>query len=327
MKEFDNMLKEKLSPIPRDDNNAECRSVDSEFNESVDLLGNENKFAMTKDTVQCDSAHSSNDVAIGKVHLNIKDIGNDTSDDSVLNNAQLVTNTTNTQLVVKSVGDDNDCDQKEKFGNRLDVSAETGDLNDSIDYKSVDEEIAKSNTQLKTEISAADTPEKDNSSSEDESTITASKITDTDDEKNVIITASMSTDGSTLVEKTEFPLLQFFPDSDDISTDNYPSTSGEKNAREGISDKTKDEVSHDENAEITDNSATDGKGEKNEEITDNTMTDGKGKKKEEITDNCKTESAAVSKAVISGKSKQTKLHMENQNENSEDGNENDKTDA
>ena len=224
VKEFDNMLKEKLSPIPGDDNNAECRSVD---------------------------------------------------------------------------------------------------LNDSIDYKSVDEEITKSNTQLKTEISAADTPEKDNSSGEDESTITASKITDTDDEKSVTIPASMFTDGSTLVEKTEFPLPQFFPDSDDISIENNPSTSGEKNAREGISDKTK----HDENTEITDNSATDGKDEKNEEITDNTMTDGKGEKKEEITDNSKTESAAVSKAVISGKSKQTKLHMENQNENGEDGNENDKTDG
>ena len=66
--------------------------------------------------VQCDSAHRSNDVAKGQVHLNIKDIGNDTSDDSVLNNAQLLTNTTNKQLVVKSVGDGNDCGQNETFG-------------------------------------------------------------------------------------------------------------------------------------------------------------------------------------------------------------------
>ena len=47
--------------------------------------------------------------------------------------------------------------KNDTFGSGLDVSAETGDLNDSIDYKSVDEEqIAKSNTQWKTEISAAD---------------------------------------------------------------------------------------------------------------------------------------------------------------------------
>ena len=94
-KEFDNMLKEKLSPIPEDVDNAECRSVDSEFNESVDLLANVNKVEMTKDMVQCNSAHSSNDVAKGQVHLNIKDIGNDTSDEPILNNAQLLTNTTN----------------------------------------------------------------------------------------------------------------------------------------------------------------------------------------------------------------------------------------
>ena len=94
-KEFDNMLKEKLTPIPEDVDNAECRSVDSEFDESVDLLANVNKVEMTKDTVQCNSAHSSNDVAKGQVHLNIKNIGNDTSDESILNNAQLLTNTTN----------------------------------------------------------------------------------------------------------------------------------------------------------------------------------------------------------------------------------------
>ena len=89
------MLKEKLSPIPKDVDNAECRSVDSEFDESVDLLANVNKVEMTKDMVQCNSAHSSNDVAKGQVHLNIKDIGNDTYDESILNNAKLLTNTTN----------------------------------------------------------------------------------------------------------------------------------------------------------------------------------------------------------------------------------------
>ena len=112
MQEFDNMLKEKLSPILENDDNLECRSVDSEFDESVDLLATVNKVEITKDTVQCDSAHSTNDVAKGQVHLNIKDIGNDMSDDSVLNNAQLLTNTTNNNLVVKSVGAGNDCGQK-----------------------------------------------------------------------------------------------------------------------------------------------------------------------------------------------------------------------
>ena len=47
-KKFDNRLKEKLSPMLEDDHNAECRSVDSEFDESVDLLANENKVEMTK---------------------------------------------------------------------------------------------------------------------------------------------------------------------------------------------------------------------------------------------------------------------------------------
>ena len=63
--------------------------------------------------------------------------------------------------------------KNETFGSGLDVSEEAGDLNKSIDYKSVDEEIAKSNTQQKTEISAADIPEKDNSNGENESTLTA----------------------------------------------------------------------------------------------------------------------------------------------------------
>ena len=121
--EFDNMLKEKLSTILENDDNLECRSVDSEFDESVDLLATVNKVEMTKDTVQCDSAHSTNDVAKGQVHLNIKDIGNDMSDDLVLNNAQLLTNTTNNELVVKSVGASNDCGQNQTFGSSLDASA------------------------------------------------------------------------------------------------------------------------------------------------------------------------------------------------------------
>ena len=88
--EFDNKLKEELSPILENDENLECRSVDSEFDELVDLLASVNKVEMTKDKVLCDSAHSTNDVAKGHVHLNIKDIGNDTSDDSILNNVQLL---------------------------------------------------------------------------------------------------------------------------------------------------------------------------------------------------------------------------------------------
>ena len=271
--EYDNRLKEELSPIPENDENPECRSVDSEFNELVDLLASVNKVEMTKDKVLCDSAHSTNDVAKGHVHLNIKDIGNDMSDDSILNNAQLITNTTNKEIVVKSVGAGNDGCKKDTFVSGLDVSAETGDLNDSIDYKSVDEEIAKSSTQQKTEISAADTSEEENGNSGNELTLTASKITDTDDEKSVTIPASTSTDGSTLVEKTEFPLPQFFPDSDDMSTENNSSSSAEKKT------KLKDMMPDDE-AEITDWKTNDGKGPKNEEITDDTKNDDNGEKEE-----------------------------------------------
>ena len=242
--EFDNRLKEELFLIPENDENPECRSVDSEFNESVDLLASVNKVEMTKDKVLCNSGHSTNDVAKGNVHLNIKDIGNNTSDDSILNNAQLLTNTTNKEIVVKSVGAGND---------GLAVSAETGDLNDSIDYKSVDEEIAKSSTNRKTEISAADTSEAENGNSGNESTLTASNITDTNDEKSVTIPASTSTDGSTLVEKVEFPLPQFFLDSDDMSTENNSSSSAEKKS------KPKD-MTADEEAEITDQKMNDGKG-------------------------------------------------------------------
>ena len=181
--EFDNRLKEELSPIPENDENLECRSVDSEFNESLDLLASLNKVEITKDKVLGDSDHNTNNVAKGNVHLNIKDIGNDMSDDSILNNAQLLTNRTNKEIVVKSVGAGSDGCKKETFVSDLDVSAETCDLNDSIDYKSVDEEIAKASTQWKTEISAANTSEEENGNGGNESTLTASKITDTNDEK------------------------------------------------------------------------------------------------------------------------------------------------
>ena len=116
-----------------------------------------NKVVITKDTVQCNSAPSTIDVAKGNVHLKIQDIGNDTSVESVMNDGKMNTNTTNKAVVVKSGGGGNDGVKNDSFGSSLDVSAETGDLNESIDYKLVDEEIAKSNTQRKTEISAADT--------------------------------------------------------------------------------------------------------------------------------------------------------------------------
>ena len=248
-----------------------CRSIDSEFNESVDLLASVNKVEMTKDKVLCDSDHNTNDVAKGNVHLNIKDIGNDTSDDSILNNAQLLTNTTNKEIVVKSVGAGNDGCKKETFVSGLDVSAETGDLNDSIDYKSVDEEIAKASTQRKTEISAAGTSEEENGNGGNESTLTASKITDTDDEKSVTILASMSIDGSTLVEMAEFPLPQFLSDSDDMSTENISSSSAEKKSK--LKDMTADDA-----AEITDQKMNDGKGPKNEETTDDIKNDDNGEK-------------------------------------------------
>ena len=306
------MLKKKLSPILENDDNLECRSVDSEFNESVDLLASVNKVEMTKDTVQCDSAHSTNDVAEGHVHLNIKDISNDTSDDSILNNTPLLTNTTNKELVVKSVGAGNDCGKNETFVSGLDVSAETGDLNDSIDYKSVDGEIAKSTTQWKIEISAGDTSEKKDANGGNESTLTASKVTDTDDEKSVTIPAS--TDGSTLVEKTEFPLLQFFPDSDDISTENNSSSSGEKKSKQK-------DVTADDEAEITDQKMKDGKGEKKEEITDDT------KKEERNNEDKKRDTKSVASSVDNVKSKETKIQMNDEKEDSKSESEQEEKDG
>ena len=270
------MIKEKLSPIPECDNYAECRSIDSEFDESVDLLENQNKVTMSKDTVQCNSGSNSDYVQKGQVHLNIKDISNDTSDDSVLNTAQLVTNIPNKEIVVKSVGDGNDCGWNDKFGSGLDVSAETDDLNDSIDYKSIDEEIAKTNKQKKTEISATEIPEKDDSTTADESTITASKITDTDDEKSVTIPASSSTDGSTLVEKTQSPLPQFFPDSDEISTGINSNTSGEKNEGEEITENGIKEVMDGKKEEITDKTNTEPTTVPKDVMTENNMKDGSG---------------------------------------------------
>ena len=318
--EFDNMLKEKLSPIPENDDNLECRSVDSKFDESVDLLASVNKVEMTKDTVQCNSAHSTNDVAKGRVHLNIKDIGNDMSDGSILNNTQLLTNTTNKELVVKSVGAGNDCGKNETFVSGLDVSAETSDLNDSIDYRSVDEEIAKSTTQQKTEISAGDTSERKHANGGNESTLTASKLTDTDDEKSVTIPASTSTDGSTLVEKMEFPLPQFFPDSDDISTQNNSSSCGEK------TNKHKDVLADDE-AEITDPNTEDGKGEKQEEINDNTKNDDNGEKEERNTEDKKADSESVASSVDNIKSKETKIQMNDEKEDSKSESEQEEKDG
>ena len=116
---------------------------------------------------------------------------------------------------------------------------------------------------------------------------------------------------------------QFFPDSDDISTENISSTSGEKKDIKGITDNTKDEARADEKAEFTDNTMKDGKGEKNEEITDNTTNDGKGEK---ITEKKKTDPAAVPTSAVSGKSKKTKVHMEDEKEHSESEHEKDKKD-
>ena len=81
--------------------------------------------------------------------MKIEDIGNDTSVDSVMNDGIINANTTNKAVVVKSGSGGNECVKNDSFGSGLDVSAETGDLNESIDYKLVDEEMAKSNTQHK----------------------------------------------------------------------------------------------------------------------------------------------------------------------------------
>ena len=302
-------MKEELSPIPENDENLECRSVDLEFNELVDLLASVNKVEMTKDKVLCHSAHSTNDIAKSHIHLNIKDISNDTSDDSILNNAQLLTNTTNKEIVVKSVGAGNDGCKKDTFVSSLDVSAEAGDLNDSIDYKSMDEEIAKSSTQWKTEISAANTSEEENGNGGNESTLTASKLTDTNDEKGVTIPASMSTDGSTLVEKAEFPLTQFFPDSDDMSTENNSSSSAEKKS------KPKDMTADDE-AEITDQKMKDGKGQKNEEITDDTKNDDNGEKEEQSNEDKKGDTESMSSSVENVKSKETEIQNNDEKKDS-----------
>ena len=83
------MLREKLSPIAEIPDSVECRSVDSEFDESVDLLANVNKVVITKDSVQCNSAPSKIDAAKGNVDLKIEDIGNDTSVDSVMNGGKI----------------------------------------------------------------------------------------------------------------------------------------------------------------------------------------------------------------------------------------------
>ena len=258
--EFDNMLREKLSPIAEIPDSAKCRLVDSEFDESVDLLANVNKFVITKDSVQCNSAPSKIDAAKGNVHLKIEDIGNDTSIDSVMNDGKLNTNTTNKAVVVKSGGGDNDCVKNDSFGSSLDISAETGDLNESIDYKLVDEEIAKSNTQHKKENPAAYTSQRENEKYANESTLTASKMTDTDDEKSVTIPATTSADGSTLVEERDVQLLLFFPDSEDVSKENDSSSSGEKKDVTDVTIKDKEADAVLERAEMTDERTNDENG-------------------------------------------------------------------
>ena len=190
----------------------------------------------------------------------------------------------------------------------------------------MDEEIAKSTTQRKTEISAADTSEKEYANGGNESTLRASKATDTDDEKSVTIPASTSTDGSTLVEKSAFPLPQFFPDSDDISTQNNSSSSGEKKDVEEITDNTKNDSMADEEAEITEQTTKDGKGQKREEITDNTKNDDNGEKEEENTEDKKTDPEAVATSVDNVKSKETKIQMNDEKEDSESENEEDEKD-
>ena len=255
--QFDKMLNENLLPIAEIDDNVECRSVDSEFDQSVDLLAMENKVASSKGSVKCDSAHSSNDVEKGAVHLNIKDIGNDTSVESVLNHGKIITNTKNNDVVVKSVG-----------GAR-DVSGESGDLNDSIDYKSVDEEITKGAGDVKTEISAADRGNTDNIEHENDSTLTASQMTHTDDEQSVTIPPSSSTDGSTVIEKSDVQMEKFFPDSDEISTANNMSLCAEDKHVEGITDSRMNEGIAQSVAEITDEKETGNEGNTKEEIIDN----------------------------------------------------------
>ena len=51
--EFDKMLKEELSPIAEIPDAVECRSVDSEFDESADLLATVKKVVIPIDSVQC----------------------------------------------------------------------------------------------------------------------------------------------------------------------------------------------------------------------------------------------------------------------------------
>ena len=173
----------------------------------------------------------------------------------------------------------------------------------------MDEEIAKSTTQWKTEISAANTSEKENANGGNESTLTASKIIDTDDEKSVTIPASTSTDGSTLVEKAEFPLLQFFPDSDDISTENNSSSSAEKKSKQK-------DIMADDKAEITDPKTKDGKGEENEEITDDTKNDDNGEKEEQNNEDKKGDTESIASSVENVKSKKTEIQNNDEKEDS-----------
>ena len=116
----------------------------------------------------------------------------------------------------------------------------------------------------------ADTSKRENEKDANESTLTASKITDTDDEKSVTIPATTSADGSTLVEECDLQLPQFFPDSEDVSTQNDSSSSGEKKDVADITIKDKKADAVPQRAEITDDRMNDENGQKKGEITDKT---------------------------------------------------------
>ena len=86
-------------------------------------------------------------------------------------------------------------------------------------------------------------------------------------------------DGSTLVEKSDLELPQFFPDSEDVSTQIDSSLSGEKKevAEVALKDKMADAVL--QGAEITDDTMKDVNGQNKEEITDKTSDHKNGEKK------------------------------------------------
>ena len=66
-------------------------------------------------------------------------------------------------------------------------------------------------------------------------------------------------------------LLQFFPDSDDVSTEKDSSSSGEKKDVTVVVRKDNEANAVLETAEITDDRSKDGNGQKKRKITDNTI--------------------------------------------------------